>query len=167
METIVTQKLHGFIQQDAEDWVGITMEKPIKTLFSVMETQVPEVVASTCVLAFTLKFSDNQTVQSLNAKFRGKDKPTNVLSFPNDDEFGAPGEATDYIGDIILAYETVKKEADEQGKVFEHHLLHLIAHGVLHVLGYDHIEDAEAEEMESLEVRILAEMGIADPYKIV
>lgn len=102
-------------------------------------------------------FSDDAQVQTLNRDFRGKDKTTNVLSFPSD--------AEDEWGDIILAYETIAREAHEQGKPFKAHLTHLIVHGVLHLLGYDHIEDDEAEEMEALEITILAQLAIDNPYE--
>lgn len=105
----------------------------------------------------SLVFADNDFVQVLNANYRGKDKPTNVLSFPQDEP--------ELLGDVILAYETVKCEADEQNKTFEDHTRHLIVHGTLHLLGYDHIEDEEAEEMEALEIKILADMGIKNPYE--
>jgi probable rRNA maturation factor len=93
----------------------------------------------------------------LNAAFRGKDTPTNVLSFP-----AATG--ADALGDIALAYGACAREAAEQAKSLGHHLQHLTAHGVLHLLGYDHESDAEAEAMEAKERAILAELGVADPY---
>ena len=96
-------------------------------------------------------------VQELNRDYRGKDKPTNVLSFPQD---------LPLLGDLVFAYETVKRESDEQQKSFDEHLLHLCVHGTLHLLGYDHIGDAEAEEMEALEIKILATMGVKNPYEI-
>ena len=102
-------------------------------------------------------FGDDDQVRALNHQFRGKDKPTNVLSFPNDEG--------DELGDVILALEVVMHEAREQGKEFVAHATHLVLHGLLHILGYDHIEDDEAEEMESLEVSILAQLSIANPYE--
>ena len=102
--------------------------------------------------------TDDTAVQRLNAEFRNKDKPTNVLSFP------APDGLADHLGDICLAYETCAREAVEQGKSLAAHLQHLTAHGVLHLLGYDHDVDADAEIMEALERRILAALGVADPY---
>jgi len=103
----------------------------------------------------TIKFADDHAVQALNAQFRGKNKPTNVLSFPDDDR---------PLGDMILAYETVMREAAEQQKLFLHHVLHLVIHGTLHLLGYDHEENQQAEEMEALEITCLAKLGIANPY---
>jgi probable rRNA maturation factor len=105
---------------------------------------------------FTIKFTDDAEIQQLNKDFRGKDKPTNVLSFPNDSD--------DYLGDIAISVDTIKREAEEQDKPYEHHMLHMIIHGFLHLLGYDHIEDDEAEEMESFEIAVLQEIGIKNPY---
>jgi probable rRNA maturation factor len=105
----------------------------------------------------SLVLADNDFVQKLNKEWRGKDKPTNVLSFPQDEP--------SMLGDIILAYETVEEEAQAQGKRFEDHTIHLIVHGLLHLLGHDHEEDHEAEIMESLEIEILAAMNIKNPYE--
>ncbi|MEI2385652.1 rRNA maturation RNase YbeY [Breoghania sp. JC706] len=109
-------------------------------------------------------FSDDAEVQVLNRDYRGKDKPTNVLSFPGGDEEGPVFGPL--LGDIVLARETVLREAEEAGRSFEQHLIHLIVHGILHLFGYDHQIDQEAEIMEGLETRILASLGIADPYRI-
>jgi len=94
----------------------------------------------------------------LNARYRGKDKPTNVLSFP------AAANPEGHLGDIALAYGVCAREALEQGKPLAHHLQHLVAHGVLHLLGYDHMSDDEAETMEGLERVVLAGLGAPDPY---
>jgi probable rRNA maturation factor len=102
--------------------------------------------------------TDDAAVRELNARFRQQDKPTNVLSFPT------PPNPEHHLGDVALAYETCAKEAAEQGKTLAAHLQHLVAHGVLHLLGYDHMTDAEADEMEGLERIVLASLGVADPY---
>ena len=102
--------------------------------------------------------TDDAQVRDLNARFRGRDAPTNVLSFP------APPSAAPHLGDVALGFGVCEGEAQAQGKPLADHLSHLVAHGVLHLLGFDHGEDAEAEEMESLERRVLAGLGIADPY---
>lgn len=111
----------------------------------------------------SILFTDNEAMRALNAQWRGKDKPTNVLSFP---AFPlTPGDPPGpMLGDIVIAFETVKSEAELEGKPFDDHLRHLVVHGFLHVLGYDHENDTDAEEMEAAERAILADMGIADPY---
>lgn len=106
----------------------------------------------------TLLLTDDDTVQDLNGRFRKQDAPTNVLSFP------APANPDGLLGDVALAYGVCAREAEAQGKPIAHHLQHLVAHGVLHLLGYDHLRDDEAEEMEALEREILAGLGVPDPY---
>ena len=107
--------------------------------------------------------SSDARVKELNRTYRDKDKPTNVLSFPASPE-SSPPEGPLYLGDIVFAAETVAREAVEQDKLPPHHLQHLLVHGLLHLLGYDHETDEQATEMEALEVEILADLGIADPY---
>jgi probable rRNA maturation factor len=107
-----------------------------------------------------LLFCDDARIRVLNARFRGIDKPTNVLSFPGPESL----ETAPVLGDIAIAYETVAREAEAQGKPLPHHLCHMIVHGFLHLLGYDHETDEEAEAMEADEVRVLGVLGIADPY---
>lgn len=111
----------------------------------------------------SLVFGDDDMIREINAEWRNKDKPTNVLSFP---AFPVtPGKMPGpMLGDIIIARETVEREAVELDKSFEDHLTHLMVHGFLHLFGYDHIEIDDAEKMESLETRILAELGLSDPY---
>ena len=116
-----------------------------------------------------LCLSDDTTVHKLNLEFRGMDKPTNVLSFANidSDDFDDMLEFDDEVemGDIIIAYETMEREAKEQEVSFEHHFCHLWVHGLLHIIGYDHIEEDERSNMERLETAILAKLNIEDPYK--
>ena len=102
-------------------------------------------------------FTDDATIRGLNAKWRDKDKPTNVLSFPQD---GGP-----MLGDIVLAFETVDGEAKLANKPLDHHIAHLLIHGFLHILGYGHDDDGDAEEMEALERKALAAIDIPDPYQ--
>ncbi len=110
----------------------------------------------------SIVLSSDAEVRVLNRDYRGKDKATNVLSFPSGLSSDLSG--TDMLGDVILALETVSMEADRDGKSLESHLRHLVVHGVLHLLGYDHESDDEATEMERREIEILAGMGISDPY---
>ncbi|WP_244636734.1 rRNA maturation RNase YbeY [Limoniibacter endophyticus] len=111
----------------------------------------------------SLVFTDDTSIHALNRDWRNKDKPTNVLSFPAFDI--APGDTLPpLLGDIIIAYETVTREAALEEKPFEHHLTHLMVHGFLHLLGYDHETEQEAEEMEAIEVKILSRLSIPDPY---
>lgn len=107
--------------------------------------------------------SDDAQVAELNASYRGKPSPTNVLSFPAVPMLPVDGDPR-FLGDVILALETLKREAVDLGVPLAHHLQHLVVHGVLHLLGYDHQTEEEAQEMESLEVRILAGLAINDPY---
>lgn len=110
----------------------------------------------------TLRFVGIEESQSLNHQFRGKDKPTNVLSFPFE---SPPGMEMPLLGDLVVCAPIISREANEQNKQVAHHYAHMIVHGILHLLGYDHIDDAQAEEMEALEIRILAELAIDDPYQ--
>jgi probable rRNA maturation factor len=131
--------------------------------------------ASTAPAELAIVLSNDSTIQALNRDWRGKNAPTNVLSFP-----AAPGlpvgtagqrrgsgksrEPSPYIGDIVIAYQTTAREAVAEGKPFDHHLAHLAVHGFLHLLGYDHENDRDAEKMESLERRILGRLAVPDPY---
>lgn len=126
--------------------------------------------------AISLMGCDDARIAVLNADFRGKPAPTNVLSWPAEvrgaefvgkvpepPEPGAPDDP-ESLGDIAIAFDTCAREAEEQGKPMSDHVTHLIVHGVLHLLGYDHVEDEDAALMEGLEVRILASLGLSDPY---
>lgn len=106
----------------------------------------------------TILLTGDDEIADMNATFRGRKGPTNVLSFPSDDP--------DYLGDIAIALGVVKREALAQGKSLAAHAAHLAAHGMLHLLGYDHQKTRDAEEMEGVEVRVLAGLGIADPYLV-
>jgi probable rRNA maturation factor len=110
--------------------------------------------------------TDDAGIRTLNRNWRGIDKPTNVLSFPalQPTGSGGPNEAPRMLGDIAIAYETMRREADDEQKPFDHHLSHLAIHGFLHLMGYDHEADDDAEAMETLEQEILAQLGIPDPY---
>ncbi len=112
----------------------------------------------------SLVLADDAAVAALNQRWRGRAGPTNVLSFPGGDEFSSPGPRL--LGDVVLAYGTVSREAKAQGKTLADHARHLIVHGVLHLLGYDHEADGPARRMERLETRILATLGVSDPYRV-
>ena len=148
------------------EWPALA-EKAVRAAFA--ETPHNELTTLDAAVELSIRFTADAEVRSLNAQSRHKDTPTNVLSFPmvqpdlletlaNSDD----GEAL--LGDIVLARETCAREAEEKGIAFADHAAHLIAHGTLHLLGYDHMEEHEAEEMEAMEVRALASIGITDPY---
>ncbi|MBN57048.1 MAG: rRNA maturation RNase YbeY [Thalassolituus sp.] len=109
----------------------------------------------------TIRLTDDEESQALNSEYRGKDKPTNVLSFPFE---MPPGIPLELLGDLIICVGVVEQEAKEQEKTTEAHWAHMVIHGCLHLLGYDHIKDDEAEEMEALERDLLASLGYPDPY---
>jgi probable rRNA maturation factor len=109
----------------------------------------------------SILLTDDAEQHELNAQWRGKESATNVLSFPQIEPFGP---VVGILGDITLARETLIREAAEQGVTFEAHFTHLVVHGFLHILGYDHLTDAEALQMESLETQILASLGVENPY---
>jgi probable rRNA maturation factor len=118
---------------------------------------------STRPTELAIVLSNDSAIRTLNRDWRGKNAPTNVLSFPA----AAPGKgrsASPYIGDIIIAYQTTAREAVAEGKPFNHHLTHLAIHGYLHLLGYDHENDRDAEKMERLERKILKRLAVPDPY---
>ena len=121
------------------------------------------------LVEIAVRLTDDAEVHTLNRDFRGKDKPTNVLSFPQvqDDLLEGLANSDDgeiLLGDIVLARETCEREAAEKGISVADHATHLIVHGTLHLVGYDHVEDASAAAMEALEVKALASLGIANPY---
>jgi probable rRNA maturation factor len=139
-------------QADAEDIV----QRAIAAAASFVELPANETEVA-------VMLTDDARIRELNREWRGQDKATNVLSFP---AAQPPGETPQplMLGDIAIAYETTRNEAEAEGKPFQNHLSHLAIHGFLHLLGYDHLDDKEAEEMEGLERDILAKLGIADPY---
>jgi probable rRNA maturation factor len=143
--------------EDDGDWSGLSNAE------SVVE-QAANAVAQTIGAdlqpgMITIALSSDANVAALNARFRNKDKPTNVLSFP-----AGAGAPNGHLGDIVMAAETVLREAAEQSVPLAHHVQHLVVHGILHLLGYDHIEAGDAERMEAQEIKILSELGIANPY---
>lgn len=140
------------IEVEAEAWSGALPDAE-----AVVE-RAAQAALGTVEGDIVVLLTDDAAVRELNGRFRDKDKPTNVLSFP------APENAFPHLGDIVLAYGVCATEAETQGKTLTDHLSHLVVHGVLHLLGRDHEDDAEAEEMEAEERDILAQIGVADPY---
>jgi probable rRNA maturation factor len=137
---------------------------------AIAESRFPEIADSDRPVEISVTFTGDEHVRALNAEWRGKDKPTNVLSFPMADErdldrANLAGPEI-LLGDIILARGVCEAEAAEKGVPMEQHASHLVVHGTLHLLGYDHGNDAEAADMEEREIRALARLGIANPYEV-
>jgi probable rRNA maturation factor len=141
-------------------WKGLgpTVKRAVEAAFSSFNSPLKEGVENVDV---TVVLSNDAEIKTLNSVYRGKNKPTNVLSFPN----GAIEDGVKQLGDIILAYETIAGEAVEQKKKLKDHVAHLTIHGVLHLLGFDHEIEKEAVIMERHEISILKRMGIANPYE--
>jgi probable rRNA maturation factor len=114
----------------------------------------------------SVRVVDVDEMQTLNRDYRDKDKPTNVLSFPAGEIDGLPADEGSSLGDVVICAAIVRDEAAEQGKSLADHWGHMLVHGTLHLLGHDHLTDAEATEMEGLEVKILTSHGVADPYRV-
>jgi probable rRNA maturation factor len=128
-----------------------------------IEAAAQRAVASADAAEVAIVLTDDSGIRTLNRDWRGIDKPTNVLSFPAV-QTASRREEPRMLGDIAIAYETTRREAESEDKPFAHHLSHLAVHGFLHLVGYDHETDADAETMESLEREILAGLGVPDPY---
>jgi probable rRNA maturation factor len=154
-------------ERPVEEWT-VLAEKAARA--AVGQTPHGEMLTHPAAFELSVKLADDAEVQALNAAYRNKDAPTNVLSFPmlQPGFMEATGMADDgeiLLGDVVLAYETCVREAAEKSVSLEQHTTHLIVHGVLHLLGYDHVEhEDQAQEMEAMETRALASLGIADPY---
>ncbi len=132
---------------------------PTEELFSLWLTKA--ITPFQDIAEVTVRVVDEKESQSLNSQYRDKDKPTNVLSFPFE---CPPGIELSLLGDLVICQQVVEREAIEQGKPLFAHWAHMVVHGSLHLLGYDHIDDDEAEEMETLETEIMIEIGYNDPY---
>ena len=137
---------------------------------AIAESAFPDLIESDRAVEMSVTLAGDDAVRALNARWRGKDRPTNVLSFPmaDDLDFARSNVAGPelLLGDIILAHGVCAAEAAEKGVPFEQHATHLVVHGTLHLLGYDHQDDAQASDMEAREVRALARLGIASPYAV-
>lgn len=139
--------------EDFKRWCNLSLQP---TTLKKLTTQNLEV---------TLRLVTAEESQELNFAYRGKDAPTNVLAFPYEDDDFLPAEAKQPIlGDLVICVDQVQQEALEQNKPLANHFAHLTLHGMLHLQGYDHLTDAEAEQMEALEIQLLAQLGIANPY---
>jgi len=145
------------------------LTRAAKAAFAAGRGHQPALDQAAGPLEIELTLSSDEVVRRLNREWRGKDKPTNVLSFPAVDAAALarlPKSAPCPLGDVILALGTCTREAAEQGKPLAAHAQHLVVHGVLHLLGYDHEDERQAQEMEGLERQVLAGLGIPDPYAI-
>ncbi len=138
---------------------------------AIAESAFPQLSSSPRPVELSVRLTGDETVRALNAEWRGKDKPTNVLSFPmlSEDDLKTTKVAGPelLLGDIIVARGVCEREAADKGLSFEQHATHLLVHGTLHLLGYDHHEEDEAADMEAREIRALARLGIASPYEVV
>jgi probable rRNA maturation factor len=156
----------GALWADETNWDALAQRAVNAAL---LQTADADLLDKDMAVEVSIKLSDDAEVRQLNAAYRGKDKPTNVLSFPmvQADLIGALDNTDDgevLLGDIILAQETCAREAHERGISLADHTAHLIVHGTLHLVGHDHENDAEAEAMEALEIRALETLGLPDPY---
>jgi probable rRNA maturation factor len=138
---------------EAQPLAGQTVRDAVIAAASALSTAGGEV---------SIVLTDDSVIRALNRDWRGIDKPTNVLSFPAAGQ--KAGEDAGLLGDIIIAYETLERECDDENRIFLHHLAHLAVHGFLHLIGYDHQTDTQAKEMEGLECKIMMRLNMPDPY---
>jgi probable rRNA maturation factor len=141
---------------DENKWENINTDDIAKTAIELVD-DIHEISEDKQV---SIVFTSNSMVQELNNTYRGKDEPTNVLSFAFNDD----GSNNLMLGELFIAYDVIEAESNSQNKPFDNHLLHILIHGVLHLLGYDHIEDVDAKEMEALEIELLNKINIENPY---
>jgi probable rRNA maturation factor len=151
--------------------IDIDVQSPLWNAQPAAEQTVRAAIAAAAALStadgeVSIVLTDDKAIRLLNREWRGIDKPTNVLSFPAAKaKTGTKGsEANRMLGDIVVAYETLARECDDEERVFLHHLAHLTVHGFLHLIGYDHQTDRQADEMEGLESKIMSAMKMPDPY---
>ena len=156
-----------FILEDARWQV-----QELATIGTKLGAVIPQYLALPAQSSAVVMACDDAQIAQLNQDFRGKPQPTNVLSWPSADLLGnkpggQPKRATDpELGDIAIAYETCLRESQQAGLAILDHLTHLLLHGTLHLLGYDHTDDADADVMEGLEIKMLASLGISNPYEM-
>jgi probable rRNA maturation factor len=156
--------------------LDIIVDSPLWQAQRGVRAVLKQAIAEAAAMAATtdgelaIVLTDDSAIRALNRDWRGKDQPTNVLSFPARNDFpparraGARATHPRLLGDIVIAYETVAREALAQARPFRHHLAHLAVHGFLHLVGHDHEADAEAEAMEALEIAVLARLDVPNPY---
>lgn len=162
--TILIGDIEVVVLQEAGDWSPMFDDR--SGIAAVVAALAKEVEIPACEM--TLVLTDDERVRTLNRSYRGKDKPTNVLSFPapvmraNPD---AGSQQARILGDVILADRTVRTEAEDAGLPLLHHVQHLVVHGILHLLGHDHEHESQAEAMEAIEIRALARVGVPNPYE--
>jgi len=154
--------------EDGTDWDALAIEAVAATLRT---TPYADILTAGYMAEISVRLTNDAEVHALNRQYRQKDKPTNVLSFPmvQDDLLETLADSDDgevLLGDIILARGVCEREAAEKGVTTQEHATHLIVHGTLHIVGYDHIADDEAEAMEDIERTALSQLGIADPYVV-
>ncbi|MFA5948846.1 MAG: rRNA maturation RNase YbeY [Hyphomicrobium sp.] len=149
--------------EEAEGWSALVDAAGLARAAGAALAKHPTFALATAAEA-CVALSDDAQVRDLNKRYRGKDKATNVLSFPAAATGSAIGGESRLLGDVVLALETVSNEAQEQEITLAHHFQHLVVHGLLHLLGFDHETESDAREMEGLEIEILAGLGIANPY---
>jgi probable rRNA maturation factor len=150
------------------DWEGLGTRA---TTAAIAATPHADLVMTRAAIEISIRLTSNAEVQTLNSQYRHQDKPTNVLSFPMIqpdliDTLANTDDGEVLLGDIVLAFETCEREAQERGVPTKDHATHLIVHGVLHLLGYDHMTDSEAEAMEAIERDVMTSLGLHDPYPI-
>ena len=163
LEAEPPQRLSLALVAEDGDWsrfgaIAASIERAGVALANAADVTIPD-AAEACVV-----LGNDALVRRLNASYRGKDAATNVLAFAFQQPPGGPPAASAYLGDVVLAAETVLREAEAQAIEPAHHLQHLVVHGLLHLLGYDHATAAAAEQMERLETAVLASIGVGDPY---
>ncbi|MBP9752332.1 MAG: rRNA maturation RNase YbeY [Proteobacteria bacterium] len=161
-------KTEVIVQIDDPSWLQWKQEDEWSSFFEEISNSVFSHFQIECPLEISVLLTKDDYIKKLNAQYLEKDKPTNVLSFPqisyielqNISDFGVPI----LLGDIVMSFETIRKESEEQKKLLMNHIIHLYLHSLLHLLGYDHIEDEDAQKMESLERHFLQNLGISNPY---
>jgi probable rRNA maturation factor len=148
------------VVHDGGDWAAVAgADDLVRVAATAVAAELDLARSEVCVA-----LSNDVQVAELNKSYRGKAAPTNVLSFPAGPTIPIDEDEARFLGDVVIALETLQREAGDLGLPVEHHMQHLVVHGLLHLLGYDHGTDVEAQAMEGLEVRILKRLGIADPY---